>query len=79
MVIEASKVNSCGIYCIDCPRKYIIGLSLTTEETTMFVNNKEYCLDISVHCEHADFCQFLIERVHTIDSARGIFGGDKRE
>ena len=74
MVIKANMVNDCGIYCIDCPRK-----NLTTEETTMFANNRQYCLDISVHCEHADFCQFLIERIHTTDSARGIFGGDKRE
>ena len=79
MVIEASKVNSCGIYCVDCPRKSLTTKSLTTEETTMIVNNKEYCPDISVHCEHANFCRFLIERVHTTDSAQGIFGGDKRE
>lgn len=74
MVIEASKVNDCGIYCIDCPRK-----NLTTEGTTMHANNKQYCLDVSVHCEYADFCRFLIERVHTTDSVQGIFGGDKRE
>lgn len=79
MVIEASKINNCGIYCIDCPRKYIIGLSLTTEETTMVTNNPKHCFDISVHCEHADFCQFLIERVHTTDSVQGVFGGDKNE
>lgn len=70
MVIEASKVNDCGIYCMDCPRKSL---------TTTFVNNEEYCFDMSVHCEHANFCKFLIERVHTTDSVQGIFGGDKRE
>lgn len=74
MVIKANMVNECGIYCIDCPRK-----NLTTEGTTMVANNPKHCLDISVRCEHADFCQFLIERVHTTDSVRGIFGGDRHE
>lgn len=74
MLIEASKVNDCGIYCIDCPRK-----NLTAEETTIFTNNQQCSLVISVHCEHAEFCRFLIEHVHTTDSVQGIFGGDKRE
>lgn len=73
MVIEANKVNDCGLYCIDCPKK-----SLITEEM-MTANNNQYCLDISVHCVHADFCRFLIERIHTTDSMKGIFGGDRRE
>lgn len=74
MVVEAITVNDCGIYCIACPKK-----SLTTEETTIHAKNKQYCLDISVHCEYADFCRFLIERIHTTDSMNGIFGGDRRE
>ena len=74
MVVEAITVNDCGIYCVACPKK-----SLTTEKTTMQANNKQYCLDISVHCEYADFCRFLIERIHTTDSMNGIFGGDRRE
>lgn len=72
MVIEASKINDCGIYCIDCPRK-----NLTAEETTMFANDQKYRLDISVHCEHKDFCQFLIERIHTTDFVQGIFDNRK--
>lgn len=74
MLIEANKVNDCGLYCIYCPKK-----SLTTEETTMYANNKQYCLDISIHCEYADFCKFLIEHIHTTDSMEGIFGGDRSE
>ena len=74
MLIEANKVNDCGIYCVDCPNK-----NLTTEEIPMYANNKQHCLDISVHCEHTDFCRFLIERIHTTDSMKGIFGGDRRE
>ena len=66
MVVEAITVNDCGIYCVACPKK-----SLTTEETTIHA--------ISVHCEYADFCRFLIERIHTTDSMNGIFGGDGRE
>ena len=73
MLIEANKVNDCGLYCIDCPKK-----SLTTEKMAN-ANINQYCLDISVHCEHVDFCRFLIERIHTTDSMKGIFGGDRRE
>lgn len=45
----------------------------------MYENNKQYCLDISIHCEYADFCRFLIEHIHTTDSMEGIFGGDRCE
>mgnify|MGYP001623669190 CR=1 FL=1 len=71
MLIEANKVNDCGLYCIDCPNK-----SLTTEEIPMYANNGP---GLSVHCEYVDFCRFLIERIHTTDSMNGIFGGDRRE
>lgn len=70
MVIEAITVNDCGIYCVDCPRKNLI-----TKETSIHGNDKQ----ISVQCRCADFCKFLIERVHTADSMNGIFGGDRRE
>ena len=71
MLIEANKVNDCGIYCIDCPNK-----SLTTEEIPMHANNS---LGLSVHCENVDFCRFLIGRIHTTDSMKGIFGGGRCE
>lgn len=71
MVVEANKVNNCGIYCVDCPNK-----NLTTEEIPMYANNSP---GILVRCENADFCRFLIERIHTTDSMKGIFGGDRRE
>lgn len=74
MVIEASKINDYGIYCVDCPKKILI-----VDSVAMYADNKQDSVAISVHCEHADFCQFLIERVHTTDSVRGIFGGDRRE
>ena len=73
MLIKANKVNDCGLYCIDCPKK-----SLTTEKMANANINQCY-LDISVHCEHVDFCRFLIERIHTTDSMEGIFGGGRCE
>ena len=74
MLIEANKVNDCGIYCVDCPKKNLI-----VDRVPMYSNNKQDSVVISIHCEHVDFCRFLIERVHIADSMEGIFGGDRRE
>ena len=70
MVVEANTVNDCGIYCVDCPRKNLI-----TKETSIYKNDNQIC----IQCRCADFCRFLIERVHMTDSMVGIFGGDRRE
>ena len=74
MVVEANKVNDCGCYCIDCPKKNLIG-----DSVAMYADNKQDSVAISIHCEHEDLCKFLIERIHMTDSMEGIFGGDRRE
>lgn len=74
MVVEANKVNDCGIYCDDCPNKNLI-----VDSVSMYADNKQDSVAISIHCEHEDFCKFLIDRIHITDSMAGIFGGDRRE
>ena len=74
MVVEANKVNDCGHYCIDCPKKNLI-----VDSIAMYADNKQDSVAISIHCEYEDLCKFLIERIHTTDSMEGIFGGDRRE
>lgn len=63
MYVETSKINDCGLYCVDCPRKE---LEVTIDQIT----------DFNIHCKLQDHCKFLINRVHEVDSRHGIFGAD---
>ena len=58
MVIDANTVNECGEICIDCAKK-----SLITDNVVIYGDDKPKGVAISVRCEHADMCQFLIERI----------------
>lgn len=58
MVVDANKVKDCGIYCVDYPKKNLI-----VDSNVRYSHNKQDSVTILIHCEHKDFCKFLIERV----------------